>query len=181
MRPVQGHVLEIGTWQGKSACVLAGACVEKSDDSMLVSVDTFDMSGTERQLGYYQAVHRRSRGTFYEFNENAQRFGFSSRVIPIAAPSIRLKQLLAATPLRLAFIDGRHDYIGVKEDISLVMPLIVAGGIVACHDVDYRYPGIAEAIGDLLTPEHGYSFLSQQHCLVAYMKRATLVEGSLTC
>lgn len=170
MRPIQGHILEIGTWQGKSTCILAGSCIERADDSVVVCIDTFQMDGTSRQVSYYRILHR-SNGTFYEFIENARQFGFLHKVIPIAIPSSQAHLILSSMPIRLAFIDGRHDYPGVREDINLVLPLIVPGGIIAFHDVVPHYSGVILAIKEMLEMRSDIALYKQEHCLTAYVRK----------
>jgi len=172
MRPGNGHILEIGSWLGKSTCILTGACIERGDSSRVVTIDTFCMDGSFRQTSYYQLLHRKQHGTFYEFIENAKHFGFSEHVIPIATYSQNTVFLLQHIPFRLAFIDGRHDYDGVRSDIEMVLPLVSPGGVIAIHDVGERYPEIDAAIMDVLNGTNNVSFLTHLHCLAVYQKEA---------
>lgn len=171
MRPVQGHILEIGSWYGKSTCILAGTCADRGDQSKTICVDSFCMDGSPRQVTYYHSLHKNRLGTFYEFIANANHYGFSEYIIPVAIYSRQSGPVLKSKSFRLAFIDGQHSYAGVKGDLELVLPLVVSGGVVAIHDVDNRYPGIGKAIEETLQKANRVSFLGRIHCLVAYTIR----------
>jgi predicted O-methyltransferase YrrM len=166
--PTRGDILEIGSWCGKSTCILAGACLDRGDGSRVICVDTFQKDGNERQRGYYQRLPSGRRGTFDEFVSNADRLGFRSALVPVAVRSDVVGSLLSGVRLRLAFIDGQHDYLGVKNDIALSLPLMVTGGIIALHDVDARYPGIAAAADEAVAESDRMRFVGRAHCLAAY-------------
>jgi MMP 1-O-methyltransferase len=131
-RDDKGDIAEIGTWMGKSACILAGACETSAPDTHLFCIDPFDMSGTEEQVDYHKTLVSED-GTFYQFVANAKRCGFMDRVIPVAAMSY---QAIPAIPsgLRMAFIDGAHDYERCKADVDLMLPKLAVGGVIAIHD-----------------------------------------------
>jgi predicted O-methyltransferase YrrM len=46
----------------------------------------------------------------------------------------------------LVFIDARHDYDSVLEDIRLWWPLVRDGGILAGHDFNHQWPGVERAV-----------------------------------
>src|SRR5437868_4102301 len=83
-RSASGDILEIGTWMGKSACILAGACQTQAPGTRVVCVDTFHMDGTPDQEAYHHKLVE-GTGTFYQFVANASRLGFGETVVPIAA------------------------------------------------------------------------------------------------
>ncbi len=133
-RRLTGDILEIGTWMGKSACILAGACAETAPATKVVCVDTFLMTGTPDQEKYHRRLAPMASGTFYDFLENANRLGFIDYVVPIAATSTRALPLLHG-PFRMAFVDGGHDRENCQRDVELCLRLLAPGGVLAIHDV----------------------------------------------
>ena len=47
-------------------------------------------------------------------------------------------------------IDGDHAYERVLADIDVYLPLIRPGGVLAGHDYGDEYPGVAQAVDELL-------------------------------
>lgn len=170
IRPVPGHVLEIGTWQGKSTCILAGATLERRDDTRVICVDTFRMNGTARQLSYYDLLNGKAQGTFYEFMANAERLGFSEAIVPIAASSLRARAVIASLQLRLAFIDGQHDYQTVATEAAMVLPRLAPGGVIAFHDAYEQHPDVLQAVADTIHRRADLALVGRVHCLVAYAR-----------
>lgn len=148
---IDGDILEIGTWQGKSTCILAGACIASGSTARVFCVDTFLMSGTPEQEAYHKRLVK-GPGTFYQFLENARRFDFEDRVVVLATPSSRILPYLNIA-LKLALLDGTHDYDAVCQDITLTKPLIVPGGSILLHDSSRDWPDVPRAIADSLAPD----------------------------
>lgn len=144
----QGQILEVGTWMGKSACILAGSCKHRGDGSKVFCVDPFDQRGTDWQREFHKRLTGATASTFDQFIANACRLGFYDEVIPIAKPSEDVLGLIAQ-PLRLVFLDGWHDYDHVKLEFSLVSPQIVKGGFLALHDSTDDFPGVRRFAGEL--------------------------------
>lgn len=169
MRPQQGYIVEIGSWMGKSTCILAGACCERGDESKVVCIDTFCMDGNTKQVAYYQILQVKKLGTFYEFQSNAAQFGFDRFILPLATKSDNTKLFLKKIPIRMAFIDGKHDAEGIQEDFLTVLPGMVTGGVIAFHDVCDRYSDIRQAIEQIISISPEISHLDKVHCLDAYL------------
>ena len=60
------------------------------------------------------------------------------------ATSVEAAARLAAGELDFAYIDARHDYASVKEDLEAWFPKVRPGGILAGHD--YPMPGVQAAV-----------------------------------
>jgi hypothetical protein len=138
-----GDVIEIGTWYGKSACILAGACLDRGDQSVTWCIDTFLMDGTEEQVAYHHAIHN-DKGTFYHFLETAKKMEFYKAVIPVATYSFVCLPHLSVNA-RLVFIDARHDASGVLEDLALAVDKVVPGGHIVLHDCNAYYPDVQKS------------------------------------
>lgn len=125
---------EIGTWKGKSACVLATAAKEVK--GTLFCVDPFTGVGdAASERAYKKVISQSSLPLKKEFEENMERLNLLSytRVIPKLSKDARKD--FPADHLDLLFIDGNHDYDFVMQDFILWSPLVQHGGYLALHDV----------------------------------------------
>lgn len=135
--------LEIGSYCGKSTVYLGLACKQRS--SVLYAVD-HHRGSEEHQLG--EAYHdpdlydadERMLDSFKEFRRTLRRVELEDHVIPIVASS-HVASRHWATPLGLVFIDGGHSLRSALTDYRCWAPAIVAGGILAIHDI---FPDPAE-------------------------------------
>lgn len=116
-----GVIVEIGSWQGRSAITLAMAaatpvfCVDPHKDTY---------------------AHRKHniRETETAFRKNIEKFGVSNLVVPIVAQSTDAIKSWDK-PIRLLWVDGHHDYPLV--DYLLWEPFLVKGGVIGLHDIDH--------------------------------------------
>ena len=170
-RPSDGHVLEIGTWMGKTTCILAGACIENASHTKVICIDPFNMQGTPEQEAYHKKLVGAS-GTFYQFIENAQRLGFIDWIVPIATTSERA---LPGVPFhwRMIFIDGAHDYHSVKRDVELSLPGLMQGGLLVLHDAinSPSWPDVGRYVQDHLRHSPILQWYGSCGTLVAFTKR----------
>jgi predicted O-methyltransferase YrrM len=72
--------------------------------------------------------------SFPEFLRNVARAGLEETVVPIVACS-GLAGRQWSTPLALVFIDGGHSFEAALQDYRSWAPHLVAGGILAIHDI----------------------------------------------
>jgi predicted O-methyltransferase YrrM len=117
--PAGGTVLEIGSHQGRSTVVLAAAA--RWAGARVVAVDPF-VPG--RLFG---GVATRQR-----FEANLARGGLAEVVELRSTPSTRLRPAWT-DPIDLLFIDGKHDYWTVADDLRWAEHL-PAGADVLLHD-----------------------------------------------
>ena len=165
----EGHVLEIGTWMGKSACIFAGACLAVAPQTRVFCVDPFTMMGSASQEEYHRRLLGKSAGTFYQFQRNASRLGFLSQVVPLATTSDRALPHLP-DGLRLVFVDARHDYEGVKTDVELALPKLRPGGVLALHDVTI-YEDVGRYVESELKLSPALRFMKQVNSIAAFVKQ----------
>jgi predicted O-methyltransferase YrrM len=112
-------ILEIGSHQGRSTVVLARAA--KLGGSTVIAVDPF-VSGA-----MFGGAATRTR-----FEKNLSAAGVLDVVHLIAAPSTAIRPTWA-TPLAMLYIDGKHDYWTVRDDLRWVEHLS-PGTSVLVHD-----------------------------------------------
>jgi predicted O-methyltransferase YrrM len=171
IREVEGNVLEIGSWMGKSACILAGACADRHPDTVLMCIDTFTMSGTEQQQEHHEKLVGRADGTFYDFISAAKRLGYYDYVIPLGQYSHRALKVVKG-PLRLAFIDGAHDYANVEREVALCLPLLAPGGSIALHDVySGTYPELLAFVNERMLTNAALEYIGKTNSIAIFRKR----------
>jgi len=173
-RPGAGPILEIGSWMGKSSCILAGACAQASPESRVFCVDPFDMKGPFVQEWYHRLfIHRDAGGTYSEFLRHADRLGFRRWAVPVPARSEAILPFLKPG-FRMVFIDAGHTYSEVRRDAGLSLPLLSPGGVLALHDAagPTAWPGIARYVREDLMRSPSLRPLGSRRSIVAFEKTA---------
>jgi MMP 1-O-methyltransferase len=133
----RGHVLEIGSYCGKSTIYLGTACRE--NNAVLYALD-HHRGSEEHQLGeeYHDAdLYDQGIGlmdTFKEFRKNIRAAALEDTVVPIVASS-KVASNGWATPLSMVFIDGGHSLEAAMADYQCWASHVMAGGILAIHDI----------------------------------------------
>ena len=132
-----GPCLEIGSYCGKSTVYLGAAC--KAAGGVLFAVD-HHVGSEENQPGW--AYHDETLwneeaerlDTLPEFRRTLWRAGLDAHVIPVVGQSRTVAKHWAA-PLSFVFIDGGHTIEHAMNDYRGWTPKLMAGGILAIHDV----------------------------------------------
>jgi len=173
---LEGDILELGSWCGRSALAL-GLAVKLSGKGKVHCVDLFpekndwyqNADGTYsfsvtidgKEYGAYgdqtvwaepflrdiAPMYERFSGTLEAFNIAMVANGLTECVIPYRA---NLEKFINLAPkelaLRLAFIDGDHSYKAIAKDIEIVERFLLPGGWICFDDAFSSYEGVNEAI-----------------------------------
>lgn len=166
----QGHILEIGSWMGKSTCILAGACIESAPETRVICVDPFDMGGTDWQVSYHKKLVKNAASTLDIFRANARRLGFIDYVIPVAAPSEKVLPTLSFR-LRMAFLDGVHDHSHVTFETKEAERMLLPGGILALHDTGEAWPEVKKFAEEELPKNKRFEFIGKKGTISAFRFR----------
>jgi predicted O-methyltransferase YrrM len=118
--PAGGRILEIGSHQGRSTIVLAAAAQDVAG-AEVVAVDPF------RAGGMFGGAATRDR-----FIANIDAAGLAETVRLIQEDSTALRPTWHE-PIDVLFIDGKHDYWTVRDDLRWAAH-VRAGGPVLVHD-----------------------------------------------
>jgi SAM-dependent methyltransferase len=134
-------VVEVGTWLGKTAITMADAgaevtCVDMWKD-FGSSVDTLS--------SLYQAHGERIYNTF--LSNIGTRKGVSIHPKRMSSLDAAKEQ---SEQVDLVFIDAKHDYAAVKEDIAAWILHVRPGGILCGHDYSPDFPGVVKAVNECL-------------------------------
>jgi MMP 1-O-methyltransferase len=134
---VEGPVLEIGTYCGKSTIYLAAAA--RLAGTVVVTVD-HHRGSEEHQPGW--EYHDRSLvdpvigelDTLPTMRRTLRAAGVESAVIAVVGGSTTVA-LYWSTPLSMVFVDGGHTEDAARADYESWTPHLAPGGYLAIHDV----------------------------------------------
>jgi predicted O-methyltransferase YrrM len=131
--PARGTIVEIGSFKGKSAVMLATVGAHYGL-GRVVAIDPHTApSATDPSISA-------GASTFEEFLASIRNAGVAEYVEVHRAFSREIAKGWTR-PIRLLWIDGDHTYQGAKEDFDLFSPHLVKGGVVALHDALNAFEG----------------------------------------
>lgn len=173
---LQGDILELGSWCGRSAVAL-GMAARLAGNTKVHCVDLFpekndwsqNSDGTYsfkvrlngKAYGAYQdqtvweepflrdiaPMYERWSGTLNAFNHFIEVNELSDLIIPYKSDlETFAKKAPEALRLRLAFIDGDHSFNAVCKDIDIVESFLLPGGWICFDDAFSSYEGVNKAI-----------------------------------
>jgi len=129
-RDVPVRILEIGSWEGRSALFFLNYLV----NSRMVCVDTFGGNIEHHRNLYFAALVPETERKF-----DANTAEFAARIEKHKGPSSDvLPQLgIASRRFDIAYIDGSHRAADVYSDAVLTWPMVVANGVVIFDDYEF--------------------------------------------
>ena len=133
----RGAIVEIGSWKGKSTICLARGSLAGSN-TKVHAIDPH--TGSPQHIEMFSGPV----WTFEEFKRNIEAAG----VKDVVEPHVDFSEAVARTfdePVELIFIDGLHEYEGVKADFDAWFPKVINGGRMAFHDTTC-WPGVGANI-----------------------------------
>ena len=143
--PFNSHIVEVGSWKGKSAAYLAVEALKLEKGITVHCVDTW--------LGSDEDVHRddpavKSGKLFEEFCRNMQPVlkDNGGNVVIWRGPSVEIAQKIPDNEIAAVFIDASHDYDNVCADIKAWYPKVMKTGIMAGHDYESGHDGVVRAV-----------------------------------
>lgn len=135
------HAIEIGTYCGRSAILMALAMKAAGSTAKVYCVDTFQASNAELP----------DENTFDEFMTNVELAQVGDWIVPIRGSSSDL-EIVARVPKEagLLYIDGGHEYDQVLSDFRLWRMHVGKHGVLMVHDYydDGQFQGVRRAVED---------------------------------
>lgn len=178
MAPPNSSMVELGTFQGRTAAMLCAAA-QKKVGSEVFTIDNYVHDGAF--TGNYKAVaedpdYGKSPKEYAELTyQNLAKLGFQPRVI-IGDSATVLKEV---EKVGLLFVDSEHTRRRFDFECGVWLPLIIEGGILACHDYKQpEWPWMTRAIDDRIEEEE-WEPLGLVKWLVAFKKR-TIRRSTMT-
>lgn len=126
------EVLEVGTYRGFGAVLMAKAGA--------TCVWAVDWHRGDADLG--------DLDTLCSWWTNIRRHQVEDRVVGLVGRTFDVLPKLAPESFDMAFIDAYHEYEAVRLDIAYTLPLLRAGGVLACHDFSATWPGVVQAVNE---------------------------------
>ncbi|HNO79502.1 MAG TPA: class I SAM-dependent methyltransferase [Phycisphaerae bacterium] len=139
--PIDGDVVELGSWTGLTTCYLATACQQR-DAGHVYAVDTFE--GTMEYGQTYPSVAGFGGSTYAEFSKRIEQAGHQDRVTPLVGRTDHWAGEYPGKPIRVLFIDADHSYEGVRDDFENWHSHVAPGGLIIFHD--HHFPGVKRFI-----------------------------------
>lgn len=124
---LNGRVVEVGCWTGRSTVALANAC----HPAIVHAVDTWQGSP-----GEISAELAAERDVFAQFKRNV----YTHTVGNVEAFRMDWRTFFAdhPGPIRFLHIDATHTYEEVRDNIAAALPHMVSGGIICGDDVHHE-------------------------------------------
>lgn len=150
--PINGIFVELGCWKGKSTAFLLTEAANDGIPRKIYTVDNFiGSNNTEEERKVYNNVNQQA--LFLTFLDNIK------SVSSVLTDLLRCDSSEAAkqfdyNSVDVIFIDAGHSYQNVKADIEAWLPKMKKGGIMAGHDYNKSWPGVIQAVNELLGEEN---------------------------
>lgn len=136
--------VEIGTWKGRSAIYMAEKIKESGKQIYFYTIDLFN-----GKCGY-ELDPTVKEGKVYEiFTKNIE--PVKNYIYPFIGDSKILHKNFKDDSIDFLFIDGDHEYSGIKADLKFWFPKIKNGGIIAGHDYNEPSCGVRQAVDEFFT------------------------------
>jgi predicted O-methyltransferase YrrM len=138
--PLEGAVVEFGSWEGKSTCALANAV----SPDVVIAVDTWQ-GNTDESPDHESVGIARERDVHETFIANIASLT-KGNVMPVVQDCHEFMRDFSE-PVKLCHIDACHDYQSVKRSIERVLPLVVSGGVLCGDDIVFANSSRADLDG----------------------------------
>lgn len=144
-------IIEVGSWMGFSAMIMAERCKELDLYPEIICIDTWLGGIGEVEDENVKALFNRVHGLpnlYYQFLANIIQSGHHDLVIPIPNTSTVVSRMLESLDVHadLIFIDGSHIYEDVLSDVQNYLPLLNEGGVMFGDDL--FCPDVQRALDD---------------------------------
>ncbi len=135
--PADATVVEIGSFLGSSAVLLAGAR-KVAGSGAVHCVDPFDASGDAHSVPVYEGLLASIQSPMrQEFEHNMQDAGVDEFVVVHQGTAEAVGAGWSA-PLDLLFLDGDHSPAGARSNYETWIPFLKPGGVLALHNSSDR-------------------------------------------
>ena len=139
-QPIDGDIVEVGSWQGRNTCYLAAACRD-SGNGIVHAIDHFKGNPGKEQYYMVKGVDDLEAG----FRANVAAAGLDAWV---ELHNVDVASVEIDGPVRMLIVDGEHSYDAVKRDLALFTGKVPSGGLVIFDDYSPEFPGVVEAVNE---------------------------------
>ena len=140
------NYLEVGVWQGDNLLPIA----KKFPDLVCYGVDPY--SGSSFEEYYKGEIQALVDGDHYEklYQEIQNKTKDFKNINILRKTSEEAAKDFEDESLDIVFIDARHDYDSVVNDINLWMPKVKVGGVLSGHNYGLNFFGVIEAVNGII-------------------------------
>lgn len=142
-------IIEVGSWKGDSAALMASYLAERQIDGALICVDTWlggieHISCDDPKWGLKQFSKHGYPSLYFNFLANMVHKNVHRLVIPIPNTSLISGRYLKSKKISadLIYLDASHDEDDVYADAQAYWPLLKPGGIMLGDDWSARWHGV---------------------------------------
>jgi predicted O-methyltransferase YrrM len=168
--PGGGRIVEIGSFRGRSAIVLARGA---RPDVEVVCVDPH--AGSDRGPREIAARPEVGEQDLRAFRGNLERAGVADRVRHVRDfSSLALRAFDG--PVDLLFVDGAHRFRPARADLVRWGARVPEGGRMLVHDA-YSSVGVTLALLTSVVPARSWRYLGRDGSLAAYVRARSLAPG----
>lgn len=138
-------IIEVGCWRGRSTKAMIGTC-----PGTVYSIDDFrgtDCSDSPSAIDLTDA-----KGAYIGFSDSFRKNIRLGKLVLIKEDTVHAISKLKDSNViaDMVFVDASHDYISVKRDIEACLPLVAKGGLLCGHDYANIFPGLKQAVHELV-------------------------------
>jgi len=158
-----GRIVEIGSYRGRSAIVLAHAAREGVE---VLAIDPH--AGNDRGPQEIHGTEEEGERDHRLFKANLERAGVSDRVRHVRLPS---EDALGEVPgeVAMVYVDGAHRYGPARDDIANWSARLPPGGRLLVHD-SYSSIGVTLALLRLLVAGRNFRYEGRDGSLAEYSR-----------
>ena len=169
--PEGGQIVEIGSFRGRSAIVMARASGGAAE---VVAIDPH--AGNDRGPQEIEADARVGEADNRAFWENLTRAGVAERVRHVRKPSSEAWREVGGE-LDLLYVDGAHRIGPATDDIRRWGARVRPGGTLLVHD-SFSSIGVTVALLRLLALGGSFAYVGRERSLAEYRRVATPLSVS---
>jgi predicted O-methyltransferase YrrM len=144
-RQVDAHdnanFIEIGSWKGQSAILMASLIANNNKNIKFFCVDTWQ--GSDEHQNDSDVLNDSLFKTFLKNIEPVKDY-----ISPVRKTSVDAAREFPNEFFDFIFIDAAHDYENVKNDINAWYPKLKKGGTFAGHDFHPTWSGVIQAVSE---------------------------------
>jgi len=140
--PQRAHFVEVGSWLGRSACLMAVEIINSGKLIRFDCVDPWTDGGPDlRDTGYFKKLTESPYTLFLRNIEPVKEF-----IRPIRMESVEASKHYEDRSLDFIMLDGDHAYEGIRADIDAWLPKMKPGSLFSGDD--YLWPGVKKAVDE---------------------------------
>jgi hypothetical protein len=167
--PVDGRVVEIGSFRGRSAIVLAMAVGGRAE---VVAIDPH--AGNDRGPQEIQGSLTVGEGDHQAFLANLSRAGVADAVRHVRQPSQDALDAVVGQ-IDLLYVDGAHRFAPARDDISRWGSRVRPGGRMLVHD-SFSSIGVTLALLRLMLLGRSFVYAGRERSLAEYRRVGTALS-----